>query len=173
MVFQAGLQAIRRVTKKRESCCAGTGVLHWRRAKALLRDTFDQDTHFKLRTGDDHMLSRRATIEGDLRTFQKMKPVLDDLWHASRLLADIDMVWPGLSDTERDDILQSRTRKDRFHEKVAEGKIAELLEMSRGIQSFKYRKFREDLLRHLKHWDSREPDQIKIFAAKMTAEIGS
>ena len=119
------------------------------------------------------MLSRRKTIEGDIQTFQKMKPVLDDLWYASRLLADIDRVWPGLSDTERDDILQSRTRKDRFHEKVAKGKIAELLEMSRGIQSFKYRKFREDLLRHLKHWDSREPDQIKIFAAKMTAEIGS
>lgn len=119
------------------------------------------------------MLSRRKTIAGDHETFRKMKPVLGELWHTCRLLADIDMIWPELSDTERDDILQSRTRKDRFHEKVAEGKVAELLQMSRGIQSFKYRKFREDMLRHLNHWDTREPDQIKIFAAKMTAEIGS
>lgn len=119
------------------------------------------------------MLSRRKTIEGDHQTFQKMKPVLDDLWHASRLLADIKIVWPELSDTEREEILQSRTRQDRFHEKVAEGKVAELLDLSRDIRSFKYRKFREDMLRHLNHWDSREPDQIKIFAAQITAEIES
>ena len=118
------------------------------------------------------MLSRRKKIEGDHQTFQKMKPVLEDLWHASRLLADIEMVWPELSDTEREEILQSRTQKDRFHEKVAEGKVVELLEMSRGIQSFKYRRLREDLLRYLNRWDSREPDQIKIFAAQMTVEIG-
>lgn len=125
------------------------------------------------RFGGDPMLSRRKTVEEDLKTFRKMRPLLKDLWHASRLLADIELVWPELSDTEREDIMQSRTRRDEFHEKVAEEKVAELLEISRGIQSFKYRKIREEVQRHLKNWDSREPDQIKIFAAKMTAEINS
>lgn len=102
-----------------------------------------------------------------------MKPMLEDLWRGLRFLADLRSVFPHLSETERREIVESRVRREQFHERLVRENAQEALVLARQIKSFKYRRLKDDLVKYIDECEAREPDQIKVFVAQLNAEVSA
>jgi len=101
-----------------------------------------------------------------------MKPYMKDLWRGLRFLVDLDMVWPMLDREERGLIERSSVRMEKFHENLIRENRPRLLELAERIHSYKYRKFKSEIIGYFKECERLEPDQLKIYNAMMNAAIG-
>ncbi len=122
-----------------------------------------------LRTG---FLLRGRNLSDDHDTFRKMKPHMQNLWRGLRFLTDLSVVWPMLEAKERTLIERSSVRMEKFHESLIRENRPRLLELAEHLRSYKYRKFKNEIVGYLKECEQREPDQLKIYDAMMTAAIG-
>lgn len=102
-----------------------------------------------------------------------MKPMLEELRRGLRFLADLRLVFPHLTETERSEIVEARVRKDRFHERLVRENAEEVLVLARQIKSFKYRRLKDDIVKFIDECEMREPDQLKVFVAQLNTEIAA
>ena len=113
----------------------------------------------------------RNETPDDLEVLERIAPVVENLWKPLRFLADLKQVWPVLTEDEREEIKRSRPFRERFHERLAERYVVELMDMTQEIHSTKYRGLREELSEFLERWDEQEPDRLKIMNAVIRADL--
>ncbi len=96
----------------------------------------------------------------------RIMELLDELWRPTRLLADLNAVWPGLTDEERAEIEESSVYKEKFHENRAQELVRELQELVGDLPSA-YRDVRGDIGRFIRQWRQEEPDTLKILIGRL------
>ena len=106
------------------------------------------------------LFSSRRKRDGELLV--DMLPLMEALIEPMRFLSDLDAVWEDLSESERTEIEESRVYRERDHERLIEGRIGELSEMTDRLKSLKYRTLRLEMRRFLSDWQSQEPDHVKV-----------
>lgn len=106
-------------------------------------------------------------VKKDREIFVTMMPLLDELWRPLRFLGDLNSVWPDLSDVQRVEIEQSIPYREHFHEQRIEKYVSELAPMARAIRAFRHRPIRQELIGFLEHWQTREPDRVKVLVGMM------
>ncbi len=95
----------------------------------------------------------------------EIRSVLDALWPPLRFLGDLKTVWADLEPEEQREIEDSRTFRERFHERLAKGHLEELRRLTQQLGSAQYRGIRDELMLFLEHWEDQEPDKVKVFSA--------
>lgn len=104
-------------------------------------------------------------LEHDRSILAAIAPRLDSLWKPLRFLADLERVWPELSEEERREIAASRPYRDQFHRRLAEEQVGELLRLADDLHAPDHRELREALRSFLEQWEVQEPDQAKVLSA--------
>lgn len=104
----------------------------------------------------------------DDAALQEMAQLLQDLWQPLRLLADLKFVWPELTDKQRNDIRESVTYKNKFHESRVKEIGAKITDLAHELKESRNRKLRREILTFLRHWDKQEPDQAKVLASAIS-----
>ncbi len=121
----------------------------------------------KLRSGLE-----RATGH-DRKIFEQMAPLFEDLWRMQRYLSDLELVWPRISNEQREEIESSRIHRERFHENRAERRAVELLALAKRIRSVRHARLRATILQCLKDRKKQEPDMIKVVLSMINGQNGS
>ena len=96
---------------------------------------------------------------------EEIGPILDALWPPLRFLSDLKNVWADLEPEKQREIEESRPFQERFHERLAQGYLKELGQLSQQLGSAQYRGLREELSQFLENWQDQEPDKLKVFLA--------
>lgn len=145
-------------------CPAAARVLRWpRRAKGAQRNAFI----IPFPRGSALAVNDTQTRPDDL-ALEEMARLLQSLWQPMRLLADLKFVWPELTDKQRNDIRESATYKNKFHESRVKEIIAKITRLAHELKESRNRKLRREILTFLRYWDKQEPDRAKVLASAIT-----
>lgn len=106
------------------------------------------------------------TAEEEAALVDRIIVLLEDLWRPARFLADLDAVWPDLTDQQRAEIEESTVYKEKFHENRAQAVVRELQSLIGELPSG-YREVRNDIGRFLRQWRQEEPDTLKILVGRL------
>ena len=107
----------------------------------------------------------------DREVLGQIEPIMGKLWRPLRFLADLKSVWPELSVAERREIECARTFRERHHERLAAGYVTELQGLTPQIRSVQFRRLREEMELFLEHWDTQEPDKVRVLSAMIRSEL--
>lgn len=106
------------------------------------------------------------TQEEEAALVERIISLLDELWRPTRFLADLNAVWPSLTDAQRAEIEQSSVFREKFHENRAQELIRELQTLSNELPS-NYRDVRADIAKFVRQWRQEEPDTLKILIGRL------
>ena len=104
-------------------------------------------------------------VARDQKVLEQIAPILDALWPPLRFLTDLKTVWADLDPEKQREIEESRPFRERFHERLAQGYLKELGQLTQQLGSAQYRGLREELSQFIEHWQDQEPDKLKVFLA--------
>jgi len=104
-------------------------------------------------------------VTRDRKVLEDIGPILDALWPLLRFLTDLETVWVDLDPEKQREIEESRPFQERFHERLAQGYLKALGQLTQQLGSAQYRGLRDELSQFLKNWQDEEPDKLKVFSA--------
>jgi hypothetical protein len=93
--------------------------------------------------------------------------VLQRMWEPMRFLADLEMVWPSLSNEQRQEIEDSQVFQNKHHQHMVEELAQQANEIAQQLKGPRSREIKEGVQFFIEHWQQQEPDQIKIFLAQI------
>jgi len=105
----------------------------------------------------------------DAKLYDQLESVLNRMWEPMRFLADLEAVWPSLSNEQRQEIDDSRVHQNKHHQHMVEEFAQQAKEITLQLKGHRNREVREGVQFFLEHWQQQEPDQIKILLAQMKA----
>jgi hypothetical protein len=115
----------------------------------------------------------RRAASRDRAVMRDVAALLDDLWRPVRFLADLESVWPDLTEEQRREIQLSTPFREGFHEARAEERVREIKVLTRRIRAFRNWRLRAAIMQFLKDWRNQEPDELRVLIAMMKDEEGS
>ncbi|MEX2015545.1 MAG: hypothetical protein WD873_02835, partial [Candidatus Hydrogenedentales bacterium] len=108
---------------------------------------------------------RRYTLNHDRAVLRKMEPLLDELYSPLRHLEDRRIVWPNLTDQQRQEIEEALVYRERFHEKQVEKYAGDIISLARSLRAFRYWRLRSEIVTFLKGWHKHQADELKVLIA--------
>lgn len=107
----------------------------------------------------------------DRQVLEDIRPILDALWPPLRFLTDLKTVWADLDPEDQREIEESRPFQERFHERLAQGYLKELGQLTQQLGSAQYRGLRDELSQFMDNWQDQEPDKLKVFSAMVRSGL--
>lgn len=108
---------------------------------------------------------RGKAAVADAALLQDMRPAVEELWRMLRYLADLETVWPSLTEEQQAEIQASSVHREGFHAERAQERVSELGGLVSQIRSQAFRPACAMILEFLDDWENEEPDKLKVVLA--------